>query len=236
MNRHIFITGNSGGLGRGLTESYLDEGDTVYGISRRGCTGLTGRLFDIRCDIGDGEALNVALEELLQEAPRLDLVILNAGIVGKIQELHETSMEEVRRIMEINVWANKRILDWLLSSSVAVSQVVAISSGASKHPGRGWGAYAISKAALDMMTGIYAEEHPEIHFSALAPGVIDTAMQAYLCTEADTARFPSLEGLRRARESGSMPAPREAGKRVAAAIQKLPTLPSGSYADIRSLT
>lgn len=236
MNSRILITGNSTGLGRALSEFYLGNGDTVYGVSRRGCTGLNGSLFDIRCDIGDAEALSVALEELLQGVPRLDLVILNAGILGKVQELRETSTEDVRRVMEINVWANKRIVDWLLSSPLAVGQIVAISSGASKHPGRGWGAYAISKAALDMMIGIYAKEHPDIHFSALAPGIIDTAMQEYICTEADMARFPSLEGLRRARENGAMPAPGEAAGRVAAAIRELKALPSGSYADISSLT
>lgn len=235
MSRHIFITGNSAGLGRGLTETYLNEGDRVYGMSRRGCTGLEGDLFDIRCDIEDGEALTVALEELLEKAPRLDLAILNAGTFGKMQELRETSMDEIHRIMEINVWANKRIIDWLLASSLEITQIVIISSGASKLGGRGWGAYAISKAALNMMTSIYAEEIPKIHISALAPGIVDTSMQEYLCTEADAERFPTLEGLRRARESGSMPSPQDAGRRIAEAIPKLKSLPSGSYADIRTL-
>ena len=235
MNRQIFITGNSTGLGRGLTEAYLEQGDTVYGMSRRGCSGPEGRLFDIRCDIEDGEALIVALEELLTEARRLDLVILNAGVLGRVQELCETTMDEIHRIMEINVWANKRIIDWLKASPLEITQVVIISSGASKKAGRGWGAYAISKAALNMMTGIYAEELPEIHFSAVAPGIIDTEMQEYISTEADTDRFPSLKGLRQARESKSMPSPREAGRRIVDLIPTLRTLPSGSYTDLPSI-
>ena len=235
MNRQVFITGNSTGLGLGLTQAYLDDDDTVYGMSRRGCRELEGDLFDIRCDIGDGEALTVALEALLTDAPRMDLVILNAGILGRMQDLHETSMDEIYRIMEINVWANKRIMDWLRESPLEITQIVFISSGASRNGNRGWGAYSISKAALNMLASLYADEFPDTHISALAPGLIDTAMQEYLCTEADVQRFPSLDVLRQARGTRFMPSPREAGRLIADAIPKLKRHPSGSYADIRSL-
>ena len=45
--KNLLITGNSSGLGYGLTEEYLSRGYAVYGLSRRGCQGLDGKLADV---------------------------------------------------------------------------------------------------------------------------------------------------------------------------------------------
>lgn len=129
--------------------------------------------------------------------------------------------------MEINVWANKLLLDWILPQPLEVAQVVAISSGASKRSGRGWGAYANSKAALDMLIATYAEERPRIHFSSLAPGIVDTDMQEHLRTEVDVERFPSVARPRAARDGGAMPSPRKAGLRFAECLPRLLEHPFG---------
>jgi len=114
VQKRLFVTGNSSGLGHGFTEAYLDRGWRVYGCSRRGCDIRSADLDDVRCDLTDFDALPPALDVLLGTADRLDLVILNAGILGEIKPMSATSMDELQRIMEINVWSNKQVLDWLL--------------------------------------------------------------------------------------------------------------------------
>lgn len=237
MSRTVLITGNSSGLGHGLTEVYLDKGWEVYGVSRRGCKDLPGKLKDIRCDLTDYEAVPLALETLLMGISHLDVVILNAGILGKMQDMADSSLADIQQVMDANVWSNKVLLDWLLRSGIRIDQIVLISSGAAITGNRGWGSYALSKATLNMLTQLYAHEFPHTHLAALAPGLVDTAMQDVLCDPAqvDEEQFPSVAKLRAARETPAMPKPRAAGLLIADAIPGLKQLPSGSFADIRTL-
>ncbi|HHH39618.1 MAG TPA: SDR family NAD(P)-dependent oxidoreductase [Sedimenticola sp.] len=235
MEKRLFITGNSSGLGRGLTETYLGMGWQVYGVSRRGFGGTPPGLVDARCDLSDFEAVPRALEKLLDGVVRLDLVILNAGVLGRIADLHDTSLEEIRSVMEINVWSNKVIIDWLIDAGIAVDQMILISSGAAVNGHRGWGAYSLSKATLNMLGQLYAHEMSDTHITSLAPGLVDTAMQDYLCEEVDAARFDSIQRLRSARNTPAMPKPDAAGRLIADIVPRLKDYPSGSFLDVRKL-
>ena len=233
--QRLLITGNSSGLGYALTQHYLDQNWRVYGCSRRGCDGLGGFLSDMRCDLTDLEAIPLCLEELLGTAEKLDLVILNAGILGGIRDISETPLADIRHIMDINVWSNKGILDWLANSALRVDQVVMISSGASILGNNGWGGYALSKTALNMLAKLYAHEMPETHLVSLAPGLIDSGMMTYLCEEADVERFPALERLREARQTDAMQSPLQAAENIASVIDPLRDFDSGSFVDIRQI-
>jgi NAD(P)-dependent dehydrogenase (short-subunit alcohol dehydrogenase family) len=237
MSRTVLITGNSSGLGKGLTEAYLEKGFEVYGMSRRGYASSKHKLNDIRCDLTDYESVPLALETLLMGISHLDVAILNAGILGKMQDMADTSLEEIRTVMEANVWSNKVLLDWLLKSGIRVDQIVLISSGAAVNGNRGWGAYALSKATLNMLTQLYAHEFPHSHLVALAPGLVDTAMQDVLCdpVQVDDGQFPSVKKLRAARGTENMPSATVAGQMIADLIPSLKQLPSGSFTDVRTL-
>ena len=156
------------------------------------------------------------LDELLGAVDKLDLVILNAGILGEIRDIATTPLAELQRIVDINVWSNKVILDWLAASQVEVDQVIAISSGASILGNKGWGGYALSKSALNMLVKLYAHELSDTHIASLAPGLIDSDMMNYLCEEADAERFPALQRLREARSTEAMQTPRQAAANIAA--------------------
>ena len=238
MTQTVFITGNSSGLGFGLTDAYLSRGYEVYGLSRRGYAGIENRsLHDVRCDLAQQSAIPPTLETLLGGVKELALVILNAGILGRIQSMTDTPLGDILHVMDINVWANKIILDWLHARSTPVEQIVLISSGAAVKGNRGWGAYALSKAALNMLTQLYALEFPDTHLCAFAPGLVDTPMQDYLCDpgEVDVRQYPSVQKLRTARGTEAMPTPKEAAEQIIEVITKLKDYPSGSFVDIRTI-
>ncbi len=235
LKSNILVTGNSSGLGRGLTEVYLERGWRVFGCSRRGCRGPSGDLRDLRCDLADFAAVPAALQGLLGSAEGLALVVLNAGILGEIKPLSATGLDELRRIMDINLWSNKLVMDWLLEWGRPVRQVVMISSGAAVLGNKGWGGYALSKAGLNMLARLYAHEFPDTHISALAPGLIDTAMMDYLCVEPDPGEYPALQRIRDARGGYAMPGPLEAARRVASVVDALRGFPSGEFVDIRRI-
>jgi benzil reductase ((S)-benzoin forming) len=231
----VFITGNSSGLGRGLSDACLDRGWEVYGLSRRGAGLKHARLRDVQCDLAELETIPAALETLLGEVDSLDLVFLNAGILGEIQPMTDVPLDDLRTIMEVNVWANKVILDWLHERGLPVRQIVAISSGAGVVGNRGWAGYALSKATLNMLIRLYSHEFPGTHLSALAPGLVDSEMMDYLCVEPDPEEFPTLERIRRARGTEKMPGPREAAERILEVLSEVLSNPSGDYADLRQM-
>ncbi len=234
---NAFVTGNSSGLGLGLTTALLADGATVYGCSRRGCPLDHHDLHDQHLDLSKLEQVSAALDRLLGGVERLDLVVLNAGVLGDIRLLSQTALPEIYEIMDINLWANKLILDWLIDNALPVDQVVLISSGAAVRGNKGWGAYALSKAGLNMLAQLYAHEMPESHLIALAPGLVDTAMQDYLCDpeQVEVGDFPSIEKLRAARDSGEMPSAELAARQILQLLPALKRHPSGSFADVRTI-
>lgn len=236
MGRSVLITGNSSGLGLGLTDCYLEQGWQVYGMSRRGCPLQAENLHDVQCDLADFDAIPGRLEALLRQSQSLDLVILNAGILGEIRELHQTPLADIRKLMDINVWSNKVIMDWLHDCGKPIRQIVMISSGASVFGSKGWNGYSLSKATLNMLAKLYAHEFPATAIHALAPGLIDTGMMDYLCGDTiDREEFPALQRIQEARGTEVMPGPAEAARRVMKAIELLPAQASGSYVDMREL-
>lgn len=236
---NVFITGNSSGLGLGLTEALLDRDAIIWGMSRRGCPLAEHQddgIRDRKQDIGNLNHLEEGLDRLLSDCLRLDLVVLNAGILGRIQEISHADVHDLEHIMRVNVWANKVILDWLIERQIPIDQVVAISSGAAVNLHYGWGGYALSKAALNNLMTLYAREMPDTHVVALAPGLIDTGMQDYLCEEVDSDEFPSVQKLKDARGTENMPGPREAAEQIIDLLADLrDNHESGAFVDIRKL-
>lgn len=233
---NIFITGISSGLGHGLAKVFMEQGARVYGISRRVPEDLVALgLQHYSMDLKNPPAEPNPLLTWLEKVNAFDCVFLNAGKLGQIRDMEDTPLEDLRETMEINVWANKWILDSLFGGDRKIKQVVAISSGASINGHRGWNGYSISKAALNMLVKLYAGEKQDTHFTSLAPGLIDSAMQDYLTGLPPDERYQPLEILRQAKGTDKMPDGETCARKIVEALPKLEKLESGSYADIRKI-
>lgn len=235
---NVLVTGVSSGIGLGLASHYLDIGHRVYGTSRRTPESLLhhSSFRFVTTDFRDERAIVATMKQFLAEVKHFDLVILNAGVLGCFGDLADAELADVKNTMQVNVWANKVVLDTLFGGGLTIKQVVTISSGAAVNGNRGWSGYSISKAALNMLTALYARERANTHFCALAPGLVDTAIQDELCALDLDPRFPALEVMRSKRKTIDMPTPLKLAPRLAEAIRRLPQLvDSGDYADIRTL-
>lgn len=231
----VFVTGTSSGLGYALAKHFVKSGADVYGLSRREPDNAEDYRF-IACDLGDFAALETTLPMLLEGVATLDLVVLNAGTLGRIQDMSRCGMDELKAQMDVNLWANKVIIDFLLYGKIAVKQLIAVSSGASQSGSLGWNGYSLSKAALNMMMKLYANEMPETHLCALAPGLIDSPMLgSILYGDHDTARYTTVERLRQSQEEGLVLTPSECAALIDAKRGALLRFPSGEYVDIRNL-
>lgn len=236
--RRIFITGVSSGIGQALARQYLLQGEEVYGVSRR----APAELFDFErfaftsVDLADHERTASQLAKLLDEVEHLHLAVLNAGVLGEFGDLAERSLPELKYVMDVNVWANKTVLDVLFSDGRRLEQVVAMSSAAGVSGNRGWGGYALSKAALNMLVKLYSREQPDTHFCSLAPGLVETAMQEEIAAVPADRRYASLDALRATRGTPAMPEAADAATQLIAVFGLLPQrVASGEYADIRTL-
>jgi benzil reductase ((S)-benzoin forming) len=229
---HLLLTGHTHGLGQALAETALVRGATVYGLARGRLEPAQAGLVQAQADFARPDTLATTLDRLVPAAAALDLVILNAGVLGPIAAMADTSLDTLREVMDVNVWANKLILDWLVRRAVPARQVLLMSSGASQSGHFGWGAYAMSKAALNMLARLYAHELPHSHLCALAPGLVATAMQDELARH-DAATFPSLARLHAARGTADMPPPAVAAARLLDLVPALLRFPSGEYVDVR---
>ena len=234
----VFISGTSSGLGNALVKEYLRKGARVWGLSRRIPTDLQPQsaYTHFSCDLADPKQITATVNRLPQGTPVLDLVILNAAILPEINDMKATPLEAIKKVMDINVWANKLLIDLISERINVVKQVVAVSSGASVSGSRGWNAYSISKAALNMMISLYAKEMPDTHFSAIAPGVVDTEMQETIASLPDDPRFSAQERLKKMRKANQMFTPEEAARLMLVVMGLARDEPSGSYLDARDYT
>jgi NAD(P)-dependent dehydrogenase (short-subunit alcohol dehydrogenase family) len=239
MNKSIFITGISSGIGRGLSKYYLKNQDFVYGISRRNPPDDINTMKNLNfsnLDVTDFEKLKSGLELLFKETKSIDLIILNAGILPPFSDLSDTSMEIVKKVSDVNIWSNKIIIDTLFNMQINIAQVVAISSGASISGSRGWNVYSISKAALNMMIKLYAAEFTDCHFSSLAPGLVDTAMMRYLFSVDSNDSYPSLKRIQEAEGTEKILNPEILAPKLDLAFKKVLSLESGIFVDIREMS
>ena len=236
MSKSMFITGNSSGLGLALTELYLQQGYTVYGLSRRACPVQHPANHHIQGDLDRLDSITADLESLLADCTSLDVIYLNAGVLGKLQPVNDLAMEELELEMRINVWSNKIILDWCLARNLSVNTIIAVSSGAAVKGSRGWAGYALSKATLNMLIQLYAHEFPETRLIALAPGLIETAMQEYIgdAAQVSATDFPTVQRLRDARGTAAMQTPAQAAAAIYDLLPRLQEVDSGSFVDIRT--
>ena len=86
-----------------------------------------------------------------------------------------------------------------------------------------------------MMAKLYAHEMPGTHITALAPGLIHTQMQEYLCHQVDRDLYPSINNLFNTMYTDAMPNIDDAAKQIASALPRCLEYPSGSFVDIRQL-
>ena len=230
MQKNILITGCSSGFGLALTNYYLEKGFNVYGISRNKPNIKNENFIHKSFDLSNISEIKNQLTSFIEEIKEFNTVFLNAGMLGKIEILSELSIEELNEVYSLNVYANKEILDILMN--IKVKNIIIISSGASKNGYKGWGAYSLSKAGVNILVNLYSNEMLNTKIIALAPGVIKTPMTDYIRFKLDENIFPSIKKL----NEGIVQTPDETAQKIFQLTEKLDAFSSGSYVDIRDIT
>lgn len=227
--KNVLITGCSSGLGLALTNFYLEEGYKVFGINRSQPKIENENFIFKEFDLSKIDIIKEKLTPFIDSIEEIDIVYLNAGVLGEIKEMVHLSVEEIKEVLNLNVFANKELLDILAKSKV--SNIIGISSGASQNGSKGWGAYSLSKSSLNMLINLYSKEMTNTKLLSVAPGVIETPMTDVIRFEVDDNIFTSAKVLK----EGDIQQPLDAAARLHNVIEKIDEFESGSFIDVRNI-
>ncbi len=189
-NRTVVVTGASRGLGAGIATECHRLG-LKLGLCARSEPVLPcdERVLAAQLDVVEQGALDEFAGRVAQQFGHIDLWINNAGVLEPIKPLRDIDSEVYRQHLDINVlgvFNGTRAYIRHLRASGRQGVLINISSGAGRSAYYGWSAYCAAKAAVDRMTECVALEEKDagIRVHAVAPGVIDTDMQAQIrsCT------------------------------------------------------
>jgi NAD(P)-dependent dehydrogenase (short-subunit alcohol dehydrogenase family) len=125
----------------------------------------------------------------------LDLVVHNASTLGPtpLKPLLDTECEDLARVLDVNLMGPFRLTKAVVGGMAVRGRglIVSVTSDASVSAYATWGAYGVSKAALDHLGRIWAAElaGSGVRFLAVDPGEMDTAMHAEAMPDADRAKL-----------------------------------------------
>jgi NAD(P)-dependent dehydrogenase (short-subunit alcohol dehydrogenase family) len=210
------ITGARRGLGAGLASHFAGAG-LMLGLCARSMPDLTdgsGSTAAPLCaavDVTDHTALAAFTAAVIDRFGRIDLWVNNAGVLAPVGPMAEAEPQEMARNIDVNVGGvlnGSSLFARHVRSRPGGGVLINISSGAATRPYAGWAAYCASKAAVDQLTRVIALEEADHGLAAysVAPGVVDTDMQALVRT-ADERDFPEVERFRQIAAEGSFTSP-----------------------------
>lgn len=215
------ITGASRGIGAGLAQAFHEAGLNLALCARGAAAVPDGdRVVSARFDVTDEAAMEAFCAQTEARFGAIDLWINNAGVLEPIAPLREIEAAAFRHHLDINVTgvflgtrAYVRHLHRIGRGGVLIN----ISSGAARNGYAGWSAYCAGKAAVDLLTESVAIEEQDIGLRAhaVAPGVIDTAMQE-LIRSTSPDKFPMVDKFLAMKENDTFSSPEHVAREMLA--------------------
>ncbi len=225
------VTGGGRGIGKGIVLALAGEGWTVAVNYRSdgqsaeetaaAARKLGGGAFIVQADIGEIEAHEKLVEDVVGPAGRIDLLVNNAGIApAKREDLLHMPPESYDKVMNTNLrgpfFLTQKIaqvmIELIEKKKIESPNIITITSVSAVTAGVNRGEYCMSKAGLSMMSSLWAARLGEygIGVFEIRPGIIETDMTAGVREKYDR-RFES--GLALYRRWGR---PEDIGRAVAA--------------------
>ena len=189
--RIAVVTGASRGIGYFIALELARRGAHVVAVART-VGGLEELDDDIKAaggaatlvplDLADMEAIDALGGSINERWGRLDIMVANAGVLGTISPIGHFKAKVFEEVMNINVnatWRLMRTVEPLIKASDA-GRAILLSSGVAHSCRPFWGAYAASKAAVEVLARTWANElvNTPVRVNSVNPGATRTAMRA----------------------------------------------------------
>lgn len=194
LNRVVWITGASSGIGEALVYAFVRGGSRVIASSNNSaelkrvterCSGMTGSITTVAFDLADTSGIEKTVAEVIEREGKVN-ILLNIGGVSQRALINETPLWLDRRIMEINYFGTialtKAVLPYMISAGGGQIAATSSISGRFGFPLRS--AYSASKQALHGFFETLLLEHrrDNIRVSILIPGRVRTSISLHALT------------------------------------------------------
>ena len=197
--KNALITGASRGLGLALARQLAEHGWGLV-IDARGKKALQQvrevlsaktKVIAISGDVMS-EAHRKKLLKAAQELEGLDALVNNASLLGPSPQppLLDYPLDVLEQVYRANVFAPLAIIQTLQSILKPGACIINVTSDAGVEAYGGWGGYGSSKAALEHLSHILAEENPSLRVYWVDPGDMRTQMQQEAFPDEDISDRP----------------------------------------------
>jgi len=206
-DRIALVTGGMSGIGRAIVAELLGEGCEVHigdinPVAPEAAGAVSERVHVVRVDVGDAAGVQCAVDRLVHERGRVDILVNCAGIL-KTRSLVESTIADWDEVARVNLsgvyYCSKAVMPAMIRARYG--KIVNIASVSSVKGGGQFGnvLYGTTKAGVVAMTQGFARELGPygINVNAVSPGVVETAMTASLMTEDVRNRITEAIPLRR---------------------------------------
>jgi len=227
MSEQLFIiTGSSRGMGEAMAQQLLETGHVVLGIARQQSTALAiaarnrgVELLQWQADLAEPLAVAQKLRDWLKALPanrftRIHL-INNAALVSQPGPVESVSLEELSATVRVGLEAvallSHAFIEGSAHMTAAEKRILNISSGLGRRAMAGAAPYCAVKAGVDNLSRAMALDGAKV--VSLAPGIIDTDMQARL-RSGDPTLFPDQPRFAAFKSEGALDSPESAAAKV----------------------
>ncbi len=229
QGRIALVTGASRGIGAAVAKRYAAEGAHVILVARTvggleetddAIRAAGGAATLVPLDLAEGAKIDELGGVLYQRFGKLDILVGNAGTLGVLTP--DTSFDPPvwETVIGLNLPATGRLLRRMVAllRRPAAGRAIFVTSGAARGATPFWGAYSVSKAALEMLVRTYAAEVAAFGVKAnlIDPGVVRTAMRAQAFPGEDPLGLPAPEAVTDTFVSLAEPSCRQNGQSVPA--------------------
>ena len=191
QGRISVVTGASRGLGAAIAKRFAGEGSHVVLVARTvggleevddAIRAAGGAATLVPLDLTEFDRIDEMGAALARRFGRIDVLVGNAGILGTLSPMGHIETQVWNRVIAVNLTANWRLIrsfDPLLRASDS-GRAIFVTSGAADGAHPYWGAYAVSKAALEAMVKTWAGEVTKtpVKVNLVDPGALRTSMRA----------------------------------------------------------
>ena len=178
----VLITGASSGIGLATADLLHGAGFIVYGTSRRTNNASKYKFHLIELDVNHDDSVNHAIEKVIQNEGRIDVLINNAGLASGLDKFQDSDMADIEKMINVNIkgliYVTRELIPLMIERNSG--HIINIGSTAGIFAYSKAAVYCATKSAVKLLSdGIRIDTiDTDIKITTVQPGIVETDFSA----------------------------------------------------------